>query len=108
MSESERNEARFPCHIYEIADAVEAYASFRGDLKSILTELPDGRRTSVSATALNGHTRIKNRQDCKRDPACFRHPEKNPLSRRWDHFRYANCGDSFGRTAARSDSFHRE
>jgi len=32
MSESERNEARFPCHIYEIADAVEAYASFRGEL----------------------------------------------------------------------------
>ena len=32
MSEFERNEARFPCHIYEIADAKEAYDSFRGEL----------------------------------------------------------------------------
>ena len=32
MSEFERNETRFPCHIYEIADAKEAYDSFRGEL----------------------------------------------------------------------------
>lgn len=32
MSESERNETSFPCHIYEIADAKEAYGSFRGEL----------------------------------------------------------------------------
>ena len=32
MSESERNESRFPCHVYEIADAKEAYDSFRGEL----------------------------------------------------------------------------
>ncbi len=32
MSEFERNETRFPCHIYENADAKEAYDSFRGEL----------------------------------------------------------------------------
>ena len=32
MSKSERNESRFPCHVYEIADAKEAYDSFRGEL----------------------------------------------------------------------------
>ncbi len=31
MSESERNAPRFPCHIYDIADAKEAYGSFRGE-----------------------------------------------------------------------------
>ena len=32
MSVIERKGPRFPCHIYEIADAKEAYKSFRGDL----------------------------------------------------------------------------
>ena len=32
MSEIERKEPRFPCHIYDIEDANEAYDSFRGEL----------------------------------------------------------------------------
>ena len=32
MSENEKKETRFPCHIYEMADAKEAYDSFRGEL----------------------------------------------------------------------------
>ena len=32
MSRAARKEPRFPCHIYEIADAKEVYDSFRGEL----------------------------------------------------------------------------
>ncbi len=32
MSEMKRNKPRFPCHIYDIEDAKEAYVSFKGEL----------------------------------------------------------------------------
>ena len=32
MSESVKKDSRFPCHIYDIADAREAYDSFKGEL----------------------------------------------------------------------------
>ena len=50
MSEIERDEPRFPCHIYDFPDAEEAYDSFRGDRINVnfpsntysMTEAPMG------------------------------------------------------------------